>query len=187
MPAPATIPPPPETPKTSVDRLALIVSIIALIVGGISLWDSHRISDIQIAQAAPQLEVKHSELVRLEKTGNPNDFTLVMDTVNTGHLLAKVREVGVQPNISTVLFDDGTKKACFDDLNKQTFTDNNGIEEKIPAGKFSRLFVNLKLPESCKDTGWRFFAEVTFKGRDQVDAAYEGSDEILAIVPAIKP
>ena len=106
-----------------------------------------------------------------------------MVTVNTGHLLAKVREVSVQPNISTILFDDVTKKACFDDLNKQTFTDNTGIEEKIPVGKFRRLFVNLKLPESCKDIGWQFFAEVTFKGRDQVDATYEGSDEIVAIVP----
>lgn len=178
---------PSPSSKKGTENLALVVSIIALIVSGISLWDSHRISDIQIAQAAPRLEVKHSELVRLEKMGNPNDFTLAMDTVNTGHLLAKVREVVVRPNISTVLFDDATKKACFDDLNRQTFTDNTGIEEKIPTGKFARLLVDLTLPESCKDTGWRFFAEVTFKGRDQVNAAYEGSDEILAIVPGVKP
>ena len=110
-----------------------------------------------------------------------------MDTVNTGHLLAKVQKVVVRPNISTVLFDDGTKKACFDDLNKQTFTDNTGIEEKIPGGELRRLLVNLKLPESCKDEGWRLFAEVTFKGRDQVDPPYVGSDETLAVVPAVKP
>ena len=171
-------------PKKRAENLALVVSIIALIVSGISLWDSHRISDIQIAQAAPRLEVKHSELVRLEKTGNPNDFTLVMYTVNTGHLQAKVREVSVRPNISTVLFDDPTKKTCFEDFNKQTFVDNTGLEEKIPTtGAVSLLFVNLKLPDSCKDTGWRFFAEVTFKGRDEVDAAYTGTEEILAIVP----
>jgi hypothetical protein len=48
-----------------------------------------------------------------------------------------------------------------------------------------RFRPHLKLPESCKDTGWRLFAEVTFKRRDQVDATYEGPDEILAIVPAI--
>ncbi len=165
-----------------------MVSIVALIVSGISLRDSHRISDIQIAQAAPRLQVKHSELVRLEKTGNPNDFTLVMYTVNTGHLLAKVRDVSIQPNISTVLFDDPTKKACFEDLNRQNFIDNTGLEEKIPTtGTVSRLLVNVKLPESCKDTGWKFFAEVTFRGRDEVDAAYTGTEEILAIVPPLKP
>src|ERR1700681_715829 len=85
-------PNPVPKPKMGTEHWALMVSIVALIVSGISLWDSHRISDIQIAQAAPRLQVKHSELVRLEKTGNPNDFTLVMYTVNTGHLLAKVRE-----------------------------------------------------------------------------------------------
>jgi hypothetical protein len=180
-------PNPVPKPKMGTEHWALMVSIVALIVSGISLWDSHRISDIQIAQAAPRLQVKHSELVRLEKTGNSNDFTLVMYTVNTGHLLAKVREVSIQPNISKVLFDDPTKKACFEDLNKQNFIDNTGLEEKIPTtGTVSRLFVNVKLPESCKDTGWKFFAEVTFRGRDEVDAAYTGTEEILAIVPPLK-
>src|ERR1700689_2518524 len=118
MTTPANTPTQPATPKKRAENLALVVSIIALIVSGISLWDSHRISDIQIAQAAPRLEVKHSELVRLEKTGNPNDFTLVMYTVNTGHLQAKVREVSVRPNISTLLFDDPPKKTGFKDFNK---------------------------------------------------------------------
>jgi hypothetical protein len=122
-------PNPVPKPKMGTEHWALMVSIVAFIVSGISLWDSHRISDIQIAQAAPRLQVKHSELVR-EKTGNPNDFTLVMYTVNTGHLLAKVREVSIQPNISTVLFDDPTKKACFEDLNKQNFIDNTGCHNR---------------------------------------------------------
>jgi hypothetical protein len=174
-------------PRMGTEHWALIVSITALIVSGMSLWGSHRISDIQIAQAAPRLQVRHSELVRLEKTGNPNDFTLVMYTVNTGHLLAKVREVSVQPNISTALFDDPTKKICFEDLNKQNFIDNTGLEEKIPTGIVSHLLVNVELPETCKDTGWRFFAEVTFRGRDEVDASYTGTEEILAIVPPLKP
>src|ERR1700684_998718 len=107
-------PNPVPKPKMGTEHWALMVSIIALIVSGISWWDSHSLTRIQIAQAAPRLEVKHSELVRLEKIG-PNDFSLVMYTVNTGHLLAKVREITVHPNISTLLFDDPIKKTCFED------------------------------------------------------------------------
>ena len=58
-----------------------------------------------------------------------------------------MREVSIQPTISPVLFDDPTKKACFEDLNKQNFIDNTGLEEKIQTtGTVSRLFVNVKLP-----------------------------------------
>jgi hypothetical protein len=173
-------------PKIGTEHWALMVSILALIVSGISLWDSHKISNIQIAQAAPDIEVKSAELLSLgDKTGDPKDFSLVMDAVNTGHLAVTVGKTIVHPNISE-LFDDGTMKACFEDLKRSTFTDDTGIEQTIRVGKRDFIIVNVRLADSCKGTGWRFFAEATFKGVDEVKTAYEQKVEISAIVPAAK-
>jgi hypothetical protein len=175
-----------DPPKKGAEHWALMVSILALIISGISLWDSRRISEIQIAQAAPRIEVRFSELLPLgDKTGDPNDFTLAMETVNTGHLAVRVRKTTIHPNIYE-LFEDGTTKACFEDLNKQTFADDAGIEHTIPAGKREFIIVNVRLADSCKGAGWRFFAEATFTGVDEVNTAYKSTSEILAMVPTAK-
>jgi hypothetical protein len=47
--------PPPEAKKKSVDRLALMVSVIALIVSGFSYWDSHQAARRDDERARPLL------------------------------------------------------------------------------------------------------------------------------------
>lgn len=79
------------------------------------------------------------------------------------------------------------ERACIDDLNRKTFKgDDSG--QTIKAEKFGLIAVNITLPDSCTDTGWRFFADVTFKGIDQVKDSYESLPEgIMAVVPDVKP
>jgi len=172
------IPIEPERPKKETGRLALMVSIIALIVSALSLWDSHGIANlanVQIAEAAPRLYVRHAELRRFDQ--EPHDFTLFMDVKNEGNLSVAVKDITVQPNIS-LLPGDEARKPCYDDLKKTIFK-GDGMEEKVDAQKFALISVYIPIPASCTDTGWRFFADVKFRGHDQVGAPYQGSDGLV--------
>lgn len=94
--------------KRKRENLAIFISILALVVSGISLWDSHRISGLQIAQAGPDLNVKHSELRRYDPA-KPHDLALWMDVKNEGHLYVKVKEITVVPVFSLLARDESRK------------------------------------------------------------------------------
>jgi hypothetical protein len=96
MTTPATKLPPPETPKKNVDRLALIVSILALIVSGFSYWDSHKAARRDDERARPQLlpTAPHASLYGDNISPNGSIFLSVR---NPGELTATITQVSVKP------------------------------------------------------------------------------------------
>jgi hypothetical protein len=86
----------------------------------------------------------------------------------------KVKEVVIKPEVM-VLKDDDPLKACFRDLDNQTFN-NPDARLEINAGRPSVTDVPMAFSASCKNAGeWTFVGHATFKGEDDSGHSYEQS------------
>jgi hypothetical protein len=173
MTTPANTPVQAEAPKEGVDRLALIVSIIALIVSGLSLWDSHDAARVQRALATPVPTVLRADITSHIQDSDPLYHSLVM-WVTVEHMGVRVKEVVITPEVMVVKENDPLK-TCFNDLNNHTFN-NPDASLVIDAGKPSVTDVPMTFPASCKNAGeWTFVGVATFKGEDNSGHSYEHS------------
>ena len=177
---------------TTNERLTLAISAIALVVSGLSLWDSHNSSSIHRAEAAPHLAILGADFTR-PNVSDPRFLVLILRVINSGKIGATVTEAELHPHL-LALPGQESLKSCYDDLNKQSFREPNPkelkLEEKVAAnGKAGGILsLIIQLPPSCSEAGWKFVGTVDFRGRDDAGHSYDSRDLadqgiLTAIVP----
>src|SRR5579863_5479422 len=106
----------PEAQKTRVDRLALVISILALIVSGFSYWDSHNAARRDDERARPQLFPSATRAIFWDKNTTPNG-EIFLSVKNTGELTATVTQVAIKP-LTFGVEENGSEHACYEDIVK---------------------------------------------------------------------
>jgi hypothetical protein len=171
MSTPAT---PPVPPKKGTENLALMISIIALIVSGISLWEGHDAVKIQRAVAKPVPTVLRADISSHIMDNDPLYHSLTM-AVTVDHMGVKIKEVVIKPEVM-VLKDDDPLKTCFKDMDNLTFN-NPDAKLNIDAGGLSVTDVPMPFPASCKNMGeWTFVGDAIFKGEDDSGHSYDSHE-----------
>lgn len=155
------------------------VSVIALTISLLSLWISYTTSRIQKAEARPHLTAFASRLTRVD-TNNFRDLTLWIDVRNDGELPVSITRIDLKPRIDTVNSNEARAK-CFKDLANSNFS---GPETgtSILNTHTTRLSLFVRLPQSCSDGGWYFFADATFVGHYLMNRYYEQQPENIPAV-----
>ena len=162
---------------TTNERLTLTISAIALVLSGLSLWDSHDSSSVHRAEAAPHLAILSADFTR-PNISDQRFLVLILRVINSGKTGATVTEAELHPHL-LALPGQESLKSCYDDLNKQSFKEPNPkdlkLEEKVAANgrEGGILSLIIQLPPSCSETGWKFMGTVDFRGRDDASHSYD--------------
>ena len=167
---------PPVPPKKGTENLALLVSIVALIVSGLSYWGSYDAARVQRAVAKPVPKIVRADISSHIKNAGPLYHSLTMG-VTVDHMGVKIKEVVIKPQVM-VLKDDDPLKACFEDLDNLTFNNPDAkLNIEVGATLPSVTDVPMPFPASCKNMGeWTFVGDAIFKGEDDSGHSYD-SDE----------
>ncbi len=174
----------PATPKKSIENLALMVSIIALIVSGLSYRDSHDAAKIQRAVAKPVPTVLRADISSHIKNADALYHSLTM-AVTVNHMGVKIKEVVIKPQVM-VLKDDDPLKTCFKDLDDLTFNTPDAklnIDVAVPAV----TDVPMPFPASCKNMGeWTFVGDAILKGEDDSGHSYDSHENPTVFSAKVK-
>lgn len=142
---PTTLPTDPE--KKRLDRLALVVSVISLLVSGLTSWDAHKSGKRDDERARPQFLV-----LRPTATLAPNIVpagSLLVGLQNTGDLQGWLTQVTVRPLTGEVL-ENGPDHKCYEDIGNARAIPSQVSKMDTALPKRSTPFVAIfNFPESC--------------------------------------
>jgi hypothetical protein len=159
-------------------NIAIVISVLALIVGGISLWDIHKATRRDDERARPILlpGVPRGSL----GAGEPNG-SLLLNVRNTGDLTATMIEVSTRP--LTLGFDEnGPDKICYADIlnAKPLVTRSEDTPEIILHSHNHPIVASFSLPVSCPINRNSLGVEVIFTYKDPVNNVYSQPEDLLA-------
>ena len=159
-------------------NIAIVISVLALIVGGISLWDSHKATRRDDERARPILVpgVPRASW----GAGEPN-ASLLLNVRNTGDLTATMIEVSTRP--LTLGFDEnGPDKICYADIlsAKPLVTRSEGTPEIILHSHNHPIVASFSVPASCPTNRNSLGVEVIFTYKDPVNNVYSQPEDLLA-------
>ena len=176
-----TVPILPDKVSKRADKVALTISIIALIVSCISLWDSHGAARVQYAAVKPVPTVQQAHIGSHSVASDPLYHSLLM-WVTVTHMGVKIKTISIKPQLWDFLAKGDVQKACFADLNKLTFT-NDDARLNMNLGTPSVTDVAMEFPASCNGVGeWTFVGQATFIGADDSGHTYSEPASVKAAV-----
>lgn len=155
---------------TKTEQLTLIVSILALVVSGLSFLDNH-------ALVMPRLKVV-SARSRPETTA-PLNVPIWVTLRNEGHLDAIVTEIDATP-FSTVLLDE--QDTCNRDLQHAETTPTRDFGRLGEIGKDHVSYINpyIHLPKSCSSIPPQIGVAIVMKYHDFLHIPYSQNESIRA-------
>jgi hypothetical protein len=171
-----------ERPKRGTEGLALIVSIIALIMSGLSLWDSHKATRRDDERARPTLlpTVPHASF--LPGNGAPN-MSISMGARNTGELTATITKISVKP-LTEGIDENGPEHSCYEDILKAVavITPQEGPTAIILPKHAPPMVALLSLPSTCSNARKFLGVEVAFTYKDPMNNVYQQIEYMTADV-----
>lgn len=162
----------PDAQKKRLDRVALAVSLLALVVGGFSFIDNH----VTVMPKLTMIGPATSRPIPADPLNVPIWFTIT----NTGKLDATITEIDATP-FSRVLFDkqDDCNKALRDaaTIHKTDF----GLLGDIQ--KDHRTYINpyIRLPKICSEIPPEIGVSMVIKYRDFLHIPYTQYEAIRAL------
>jgi hypothetical protein len=171
-----------EKPKRGTEGLALIVSIIALVTSGLSLWDSHTATRLDDERARPNLlpTVPHASFL----LGNvaPNMW-IGMGVRNNGDLTATITEISVKP-LTEGIAENGPEHSCYADILKAVpvITPQEGPTAIILPKRSGPIEGLLSLPSTCSTARNYLGVEVVFSYKDPMNTVYQQPEYLIADV-----
>lgn len=169
-----------DAPKKGTEHWALMVSMIALIVSGTSLWDSHKATHRDDERARPQLlpTAAHAFFIPGADTG---DMSVFMGVTNTGELTATMTEVSVKP-LTAGIDENGPGRVCYADILKAVplVTPHEGTAAVILPKRSRPIVAMLRPPNSCSDIDKFLGVEVNFTYKDSLNNVYRQTEYLRA-------
>jgi hypothetical protein len=167
---------------TKNERLTLIIAVLALILSGLSLWDSHENSKREQVKSAPHVWIRSARLTRSLQLNNPLFLVLILQLENTGEIGVTVNHMQAHTNV-LALPSETSLQACNSDLRTTVFKDDMGgtklgrYEKEGTTGRNTAIAsMALPLPASCTGTGWTLTGSVDFQGIDDAKSSYDSRD-----------
>jgi hypothetical protein len=144
------------------------ISVFALIVSGLSLWQSRKNSILQQEMSRPTLDISQQEFKLYHDLDDKPILVWNMHVKNVGRLTAVVTKLRLRVEAMGVPGGVDKFSSCVEDMSKkeQEITYDQG--NRVPSGLELWFYPGIRLPESCAKAEGQAVAEVIFTYSDGV-------------------
>jgi hypothetical protein len=153
------------------DRLAIVISIIALIISGLSWWDSHRAGMLESAEVNRDLIAFQAMIGNAGDTDDPlaSNISILYRNVGDVALTVKKTQIYFLPTAAST----DVWSTCRADLAKMPSPTNvELVRLEIPVHKFGSASIPFGLPASCSKMSTNFPVRITYTARDSLKDTY---------------
>ena len=157
--------------------VSVVISLVALVVSGLSLWQSHQNAALQNEVARPLLEIRNARIIGEQ----PGLYDVVMELENIGHQSAIVFDMDIAPEVEERDLGLVIPKECFPVSKTFTFELS---EVKVHSSTI--IGSGFRLGKDCTVHRGQYL-RVTLKYRDPTGHSYDQYFNVSAEGPGASP